>query len=284
MFQAQAASLPERYAGLGELILTPLESAPFPHPSRAQGHQYHDQFFNAADHYSDSTVAVFIPKGFKLGARLDVVVHFHGWNNHVEKALTRYQLPEQLAASGRNLVLVVPQGPRDASDSGGGRLEDPGAFARFMQEVLRVVGASTNVHRQDLTLGRIILSAHSGGYQVVSSILDHGGLTDHIEEVWLYDALYAQTDRFLAWLDASHGRLLSLYTEHGGTKGENEQFLARLKARGTEAESAREAGVQLEELRRHPVWFLFTDLAHDDVLDQHQLFRLVLQASPDPKP
>jgi len=65
------------------------------------------------------------------------------------------------------------------------------------------------------------LSGHSGGYQVIASILDHGGLTNTLKEVWLFDALYARTDKFLASWDKSHGRLIDIYTEHGGTREEN---------------------------------------------------------------
>jgi len=68
-------------------------------------------------------------------------------------------------------------------------------------------------------VGRIILSGHSGGYQVnFSAIVDHGGMSDKVSEVWLFDALYAQTDRFLKWMDTRNGRLIDIYTEHGGTK------------------------------------------------------------------
>ncbi len=108
------ADLPQRYSASGELILAQLASAPFPHPSRAEGHRYNGQLFSAKEHYSDSSVAIFIPKGFRETGKIDFVVHFHGWTNHVERVLDHYKLIEQLAASGRNAVLVVPQGPRDA--------------------------------------------------------------------------------------------------------------------------------------------------------------------------
>src|SRR5208282_5794374 len=109
----------------GQLLVTQMVSAPFPHPKRAEGHDYKGTNYSAADHYSDSTVAVFVPKDLRENGPLDFVVHFHGWRNHVESVLTRYQLIEQFAASGRNAVLVVPQGPRDAPDAFGGKLEDP---------------------------------------------------------------------------------------------------------------------------------------------------------------
>jgi hypothetical protein len=64
-FSAQTATLPQLYAPQGELLLAHLASAPFPHPQRAQGHKYKDQFYPAAEHYSNDTVAIFIPKGFR---------------------------------------------------------------------------------------------------------------------------------------------------------------------------------------------------------------------------
>jgi hypothetical protein len=111
----RSESLPELYAPQGTLLLEHLASAPFPHPQRAHGHEYDGK--PAAAHYCDDTVAIFIPKGFSQNGRVDFAVHFHGWNNHVEAVLRRYQLIEQLVASRRNAVLVVPQGPFDALDS-----------------------------------------------------------------------------------------------------------------------------------------------------------------------
>src|SRR5580704_8209679 len=102
--RADTLALAEHYAGYGQLIITQLAAAPFPHTNRAAGHQYKDQFFSPKEHYSDSTVAIFIPKGFRETGRIDFVVHFHGWKNHVERVLDHYQLIEQLAASGRNAV------------------------------------------------------------------------------------------------------------------------------------------------------------------------------------
>src|SRR5215475_12051840 len=133
---ARTESLPEQYAPQGELLLAHLASAPFPHPQRAEGHKYKDQFFSAAEHYTNDTVGIFIPKGFRETGKIDFVVHFHGWNNNVEGVLKRYQLLEQLIASGRNAVFVVPQGPCNAPDSFGGKLEDADGFTRFMNDVL----------------------------------------------------------------------------------------------------------------------------------------------------
>jgi hypothetical protein len=276
---AGAEDLPQTYAGSGELILTQFVSAPFPHPQRAEGHEYKDQFYSARDHYSDNTVALFIPKGFNETGAIDLVVHFHGWRNNVAGVLKHYQLIEQLTASGRNAVLVVPQGPKDAADSFGGKLEDPDGFKRFMAEVTATLRQKSALQRKDFTLGKIVLSGHSGGYQVIASILDHGGLTEHIQEVWLFDALYAQTDKFLAWTDRRQGRLIDIYTEHGGTREETDRMMAILKQGGTQFLAGKESGINLASLPSKDPIFLYSELPHDDVLDKHQTFRDFLKTS-----
>ena len=279
-WNSHSEGLSERYAQYGELIVTQMVTAPFPHPKRAEGHKYHEKLFTAKDSYSDNTVAIFIPKGFHQSGQVDLVVHFHGWGNHVETVLKQYKLIEQLIASGRNAVLVVPQGPRDASDSFGGKLEDPEGFKRFIDEVTATLRQQSSLKTQEFTIRNILLSGHSGGYEVMSSIVDCGGLSDHVKEVWLFDALYAQADKFLAWQTNQQGRLLNIYTEHGGTKGETEQCMATLRQRGVayrfagKAHTAKPAELQANE----PI-FLYTDLPHNDVLAKHETFRTFLETS-----
>jgi len=274
-----AETLPQRYADLGELIVTQFVSAPFPHPKRADGHKYHDEFYPAEKHYADSRVAIFIPRGFRETGKIDFVVHFHGWRHDVAGTLQQYKLIEQLVNSKRNAILIVPQGPRNAPDSFGGKLEDPDGFRRFMAEVLDTLRQKSTLRKKPFTIGQIILSAHSGGYQVLSSILDCGGLSDHVREVWLFDALYARTDKFLSWFDTQHGRLLDIYTEHGGTKGETEQLIATLRKRGTKFFVGRESELKVADLEQNKLVFIFTDLAHDEVPDMHQTFREFLETS-----
>jgi hypothetical protein len=272
-------SLPEHYANQGELIVTQLTSAPFPHPKRAEGHTYEGKLYPAKENYSDNTVAIFIPRGFRETGKIDFVVHFHGWRNNVAGVLGQYQLIEQLMASGRNAVLVVPQGPRDAPDSFGGKLEDPDGFKRFMADVMQTLRQASGLKKKDLTLGQIVLSGHSGGYEVISAILDRGGLTDHVKEVWLFDALYSQTDKFQAWIDRQQGRFIDIYTEHGGTKARTEELMASLKQHGTAFFAAKEEDSKPADLEAHRLIFIFTDLPHNDVVHQRQEFREYLKTS-----
>ncbi len=274
-----ADSLEQTYARYGQLTLTQFVTAPYPHPSRAEGHKYKDKFFPADAHYQDSTVAIFIPKGFRVTPRVDVVVHFHGWGNSVEGTLRQFKLIEQFVESGRNAVLVVPEGPKNASDSAGGKLEDPDGFKRFADELTVALRQQAGFARKDLTLGRIILSGHSGGYKVISSILDRGGLPDKVSEVWLFDALYAETEKYLAWWDQQHGRLLNIYTENGGTKDDTEAMMALLMQRGTPFLAKKDTEVTSAELKSGKLVFLYTDLGHNDVLEKRKTFCQFLKTS-----
>src|SRR5687768_13252105 len=122
----------------GQLILQPFESAPYPHASRADGFKGKTQHFPREPHYTDSTVGIFIPAHFAAGQNDPVhfVVYFHGHGNNVAKTIAEYKMPQRFASAKINAILIIPQGPRDAGDSGGGKLElDRGGFATLITDV-----------------------------------------------------------------------------------------------------------------------------------------------------
>ncbi|MBE0542213.1 MAG: hypothetical protein IH623_12570 [Verrucomicrobia bacterium] len=272
-------TLEQTYAAYGQLLVQPFASAPFPHPQRAEGHRYRDEFFSASEHYSDSTVALFIPKGFRETAMLDFVVHFHGWNNSVAGTLSTFKLIEQFIASGKNAILIVPEGPRQAPDSFGGKLEDPDGFKRFMAEAMTTLCERAGFKRKEAGVGNIVLSGHSGGYRVISAILDRGGQPSNLKEVWLFDALYAETDKFLTWWERGNGRFVILYTDGGGTKKLTETMMASLKQREVSFWQGRDSLITDEELRTSRLIFLHTDLGHNEVLERRKMFGRLLSTS-----
>lgn len=274
----RAESLPEKYAPYGNLIITTFETAPFPHPDRAKGHYYKTNFFSAAEHYSDSSVALFIPKHFHPGKTIDFVVHFHGWGNNITRAFDHYHLAEQFSASGKNAILIVPQGPYDASDTFDGKLEDTNGFARFMTETVNVLQNKAGLHHAKI--GNIILSGHSGGYGVISSIVVCGGMNDHVREVWLFDALYGRTEKFASWFSTDKAsRFIDIYTEHGGTKEETETLMADLKKENVPFYFANEPEATPAQLEKNKMIFLYTTNVHDVVMQNNNTFETFLRTS-----
>lgn len=274
-----AESWATNYAALGELIVTQFVSAPFPHPARVDGHKYHEQFFSAAEHYDDGTVALFIPKNFRATDQIDCVIHFHGWMNTVASTLTNYQLVEQFSASGKNAILIVPEGPRNAPDSFGGKLEETNGFARFMAEAMTTLRASGVLEKTNCEIGSIILSGHSGGYHVMAAIVNRGGLPEKIKEAWLFDALYGGTENFVAWQKKENGRLLDIYTDHGGTKEETEKLMAFYQTNGVSFFADEDTNAVPANLQTNKLILLHTDMVHNDVVARRGTFGQFLKTS-----
>jgi len=270
-------------AASGSLLLRSFSNAPYPHESRSGGWKSMGRTFTAAKHYSDSTVGLFIPDAFRPEDSVDFVVHFHGHMNHVSQVLEQFDLPAQFAASGVNAVLVVPQGPKDSPDSGCGRLElEPGAFRAMMEEVAGVL--YTEGRSESAKIGRIVLSAHSGGYRVTSRVLESGGLTDQITDVLLFDAAYDLLDGFADWCAGGEGRrLVSIFTAH--LAGENTLLMSMLQKRGVEFGVYDESALSPSDvLPRRPHFVFTTELEHNDVVHTRRYFEQWLASSALGKP
>jgi hypothetical protein len=194
---------------------------------------------------------------------VNYVVHFHGHNNHVAKVLPEYKLLEHFAASKVNAILVVPQGPKDAADSGGGKLElDRNGFAKLITEVTEFLNAEGKLHTTKI--GKIVLSTHSGGYKVTAAILDHGGLADHITDVLLLDSSYGSLPWFAEWVKASPShRLVSLYTQH--LAAANKELMGLLDTAGVKYQQLDEASLTDAQLASRGALFIPTKGPHDQV-------------------
>ncbi|HEY4417468.1 MAG TPA: hypothetical protein VGO57_17385 [Verrucomicrobiae bacterium] len=273
------SALASQFAPFGRLIVTQFVSAPFPHPARANGHKYGGQFYSTAEHYANSDVAIFIPKNFHATDKIDFVVHFHGWNNTVASTLAQYKLVEQLAASGKHAILIIPEGPHNAPDSFGGKLEDTNGFKVFMAEAMEKLHANGVVTNAGAQIGSIILSGHSGGYHVMAEIADRGGLPGHIREIWLFDALYGNVENYVAWQKAEGGRLLDIYTDHGGTRENSEALMADYKTKGVAFFAGEDTNAVPENLLTNRIVFLHTDMIHNDVVGRRGTFELFLKTS-----
>ena len=270
-------SFPDRYSHLGEMFVPQFPSAPFPHPKRADGHTYNNQTFPADTHYSDSSVAIFIPKGYKAEKKTDLVIYFHGWYNNIDSACAQFQLIEQFAEAKKNAIFVFPEGPKDASDSFGGRLEEKDGLKNLVNDVLNYLKEEKKI--KSASVGKIILAGHSGAYRVISFCLMRGGVTKNISDVILFDALYGQTEKYAYWIDHYKGRFISIYTDNGGTKPETENLMADLDGWGIPYFTTEESDLQTADLTKNRLIFIHTDLGHNEVIAARRQLQLFLSTS-----
>jgi hypothetical protein len=263
----------------GRVAYAPLATAPYPHPSRDEGYATASTYFPRAGHYDDSTVAFLVPRGYRPGSEVDLVVHIHGWGNHVSQIVPFYELGEQLEASGVNAIMLVPQGPRDASDSRFGKLDEPGGFEAFIREAL------DSLHRSGVTgterLGRIVIMGHSGGYYTLGQIIANGDLADHIAELWLFDSTYAQLEHFADFAQRPDTRVRSIFTDH--LSDENVNFMCDLQKRGVPFLFKYDQLVTDDDLRDNRIVFMHTDLRHNYVMQETHHLERWLRTSTLPK-
>lgn len=265
-------------AATGRTFLQPLSTAPFPHASRTNGHSYQGKLYDAATHYSDSTVGIYVPQAYRNRGAVDIIVHFHGWNNNVKHVLERYRLREQVEQSGRNAILLVPQGPKDAPDSGDGKLElDRNGFARFISEAVSWLHANAIV--SGTRAGRIVLTAHSGGYGGAGGVLARGGLNESITDVILFDSAYGYYDAFANWTNAAPSHhLLSVFTDDTSTG--NTALMGMVQAPKPNIYVRLGDSLTQDQLdTRAPTFILTTSIAHDDLLTARSWYAMFLRAT-----
>jgi hypothetical protein len=274
---------------LGQTATFQMENAPYPHQSRDKGYtmeemyypprdshygyQFKPEFYPCDPHYINNDVGLFVPQGYRATEEVDLLFFFHGAYMDVSTSLQLedWALRKQVHGSGKNVILVIPQGPFKAPDIGGGKLEDPGGFQRLTTEVLeklRKEGKTTSTKP-----GRIVLSGHSAGYRIMTFCVEHGGLEDHIREVYLLDGCHDRFEQFTLWTGRNRqARLLSIFTD--GLAWQHVSMLLHMRKLEVPVELVDEKEVTDDLLLRRRVLLMFTgDTHHNTALRLGQYLR-----------
>jgi len=176
----------------GTTIWMDLESAPFP----AKGARW-----------SDPTVIAFVPHYFRIRSdyKIDTVMHLHGYRDTADAAMKRHQLREQLYDSKQNAIIVFPQGPVNAESMDYGKLDQERGLLALLTELRKTLQTPRLQAKlgpagipSRARIGKLIMSAHSGGFKGVANCISKGGW--NVDEVYLFDALYGQTGVFRDWI------------------------------------------------------------------------------------
>lgn len=250
----------------------------FPEEKRFSGYTNDGRFFDAAGHYSDSSVLLLVPRHLKPGARVDLIFWFHGWNNNIDTALVFYQLAAQFAAAHRNAVLVLAETAKNAADSYAGKLEQPGIFDALVLDVMGALQQHRIVPKHSMA-GNIVLAGHSGAYRAIAFILQNS--SDKIVEVDLFDALYSQTDKFMNWIQKdSTNRFINWYTnEGGGTDEVSIQMMEQMKKVHIPFSLTAEKDLSRELLQRERILFVHAARPHNNIINNPDNFKLLLETA-----
>jgi hypothetical protein len=250
----------------------------FPDAKRADGYTYDGKFFDAASHYSDSSVLILVPKRLPKQDHINLIFWFHGWNNNIDTAMAFFHLAEQFSNASRNAVLVLAETARNAPDSYAGKLEQTNVFAGLVNDVLNTLKEKKDISKT-CQPGNIILAGHSGAYRAIAYILQNGGVP--VQEVELFDALYSNVDKFTAWLQKdSANRFIHWYTNHGGGTDEvSVQMMEELKKENIPFALIEEKDASLPLLQSGRVLFVHSAREHNEIINNPDNFKLLLVSS-----
>ncbi|GAC1485293.1 MAG: hypothetical protein NVS1B13_11690 [Flavisolibacter sp.] len=265
-------------SGEGELIRFSSKHTSFPDSARARGYHYDSSFFSGAEHYSDSSVTLVVPKNLQRSQRVDLVFWFHGWHNNIDMALEFYKLRKQFIASESNAILVLAETAKNAPDSYGGKLENQGLFKNLVQDVIQELETRNKIASNGL-VGNIVLAGHSGAFRVIAFILEKGEVP--VQEVFLFDALYAQVDKYMSWLEKNRkNHFIHWFTNKGGGTDEmSVQMMTQLTGSGMNYKLVEEGLVTKEVLKNNSVLFVHSPREHNLIIHNPDNFKLLLENS-----
>lgn len=250
---------------------------------------------------------VYVPSRFDPSAPFGLVIYLHGWWNCAGNVIApkngtcrpggarhnAYNLANQLEASNRNALLIVPELAFEQASSDPGRFVEDGLFFALVDEALS--------HLTDPLAGRtvwdvasIVLASHSGGYKAASGIVSVGGL--QIDELYLLDSLYGLEDTFDAFIEEDPAaftaappegptrRFACVYTKFGGTLDRCQAMATRLRelAGGGLLDDRTTATLTATQYVNGLI-FKRTGLSHDDVA-RYYFARLLATSALPPLP
>jgi hypothetical protein len=223
---------------------------------------------------------VYLPRGFDPTPPLSVIVFIHGFGNCIENVVrdaggecepdggTRaaYALTEQLEATNKNALLLVPEIDYDQQTGAPGNLGTTGGFAALLAETLGdLAGPLQGAGVSDV--GTVIVASHSGGYQAAAGIASKGGVP--VDEIDLLDSLYGNTTDFDAWAKAvgPGKRFADVYTQGGGTLSNSQAMATRAQAwvPAAQLHDDRTTDTLTDAQYAHELIFKLSGLSHDGV-------------------
>jgi hypothetical protein len=219
-----------------------------------------------------------MPRHLNKTGKIDLIFWFHGWNNNIDTAMRFYEIEKQFIESKRNAVLVMAETAKNAPDSYGGKLENPGVFKALVADIMAELKGHGIVNQKSEP-GNIVLAGHSGAYRIIAFILEKGRVP--VQEVYLFDALYSQTDKFMSWIqqDKEH-HFVNWFTNHGG--GTDEMSIKMMHQLDDDSLSytlIEEQSLNSISIKTNRVLFVHSMREHNVIINQPDNLKLLLENS-----
>ena len=256
----------------GKVLRITSSHSMFPDSLRnVQPRVYGGKTYSAAENYSDSSVFIFVPDYFDKTKYFEFVFWFHGWNNHIDSALLQFQLTEQFYAAHQNAIFIFPEGPKNAPDIYGGKLEQKDGLLKLYTDIVDTLLIKLEIQK---VFAPIVLAGHSGAYRVIGKITQTFPPA-LIRGIYLFDALYGEIESYLAFAK-SGSRFINIYTDDGGTKQHSFDFLKNLDSLHIPYLHKEEDELTCKELKSNNIIFLHSKKGHNEVITSNRNFERFL--------
>ena len=250
----------------------------FPDTARLNARTYKNVVYDVTQHYCDNKVLIIVPHNIPIKDNIDLIFWFHGWNNSIDSAVLRYNLIRQFEASHKLAALILPETAKNAPDSYGGKLEQKGMFKNLIKDVLLKL-KKERIIKHSCGSGNIILSGHSGAYRVIAHILQKGEV--QVKETILFDALYAETEKFLDWIKAdSSNHFINIYTDQGGTVNETNNMMKQMALQNIPYRKVEESDLIPLKLKNDQILIIHSLREHDYIINDPDNFSMFITNSP----
>ena len=243
-------------------------NSPFPDAKRQNGYSRDGKFYSYEGHYDDSSTIIFIPKNFQDNFTNDIVFYFHGMRNNIFNTVNEFRIIEQFYKSKKNAILILTETAKNTEDNCGGKFESIDGFKYMLLETLDslyengIVGSPFP--------GNIILAGHSGAYRIIINIIQSGGFTEKISEIFLFDALYGDRDKYFNWIKNYNSKFIDIYSSGGGTLFESFKMTEDLRNAGIEFISDFEDNITGDLLEAYKYFFIYSNSDHNGVIGGKQ--------------
>jgi hypothetical protein len=169
-----------------------------------------DQTPEAAGADSGGRAVVLIPNGLPDKAdKVEVLVHLHGFTPGLRgrgkegkgapEDVSVAKIAQQLEASGRPMIAVMPQGTRSGGPFNAWKVD----LNQYIDDALAMVPADEWPGKKPRTRGSLVLSGHSGGGDQIAFMLRGGRMPADVAGLFLFDALHGWgPDEVAAFLTA----------------------------------------------------------------------------------
>ncbi len=94
----------------------------------------------------------------------------------------------------------------------------------------------------------------------------------------MFDALYAETNKFLHWIQSDPGnRFIDIYTNGGGTDVESKEMVKQLVQLNVATDTLEEKNITPQLLQKERIIFIHSLNKHNDIINDPDNFQLFIE-------